>query len=48
MAAAALDPGRTPTGGSPRIPWLVLAALFGLAEMFVLHVQIRREAQTSR
>ncbi len=47
--AAALWPAElasaaTPDG--PRVPWWVLAVMFGLVELFVLHVQVRREAQT--
>ncbi len=29
-----------------RIPWWVLTVLFGVGEVFVLHIQVRREAQT--
>ena len=30
----------------PQIPWPLLAVLFGLAELVVLHIQVRREART--
>jgi hypothetical protein len=46
LASAAIDASGQPSGGAPDIPWPLLAALFGLTELFVLHVQIRREAQT--
>jgi len=36
-------PGSVP--GSPRLPWWALVPLFGVAEVVVLHVQVRREAQ---
>ena len=36
------DPAQ-PTSG---IPWWVLTVLFGVGEVFVLHIQVRREAQT--
>jgi diguanylate cyclase (GGDEF)-like protein len=32
--------------GTASVPWWVMAILFGLAEVVVLHIQIRREAQT--
>ena len=42
-----LEPtGRPQPGGGPEIPWWVLAVLFGAVEVTVLHVQVRREAQT--
>ncbi len=37
--------GLTGTGLVPGVPWPVLAVLFALAEVSVLHVQVRREAQ---
>jgi signal transduction histidine kinase len=35
-----------PLGARIRIPWWVLAALFALAEVFVIHLQFRREAHS--
>jgi diguanylate cyclase (GGDEF)-like protein len=32
--------------GAGSVPWWVMALLFGLAEVVVLHIQIKREAQT--
>ena len=49
MAAVAvrvgLGPDRAPTPG-PDIPWWFLVAAFAITEVWVLHVQVRREAQT--
>jgi diguanylate cyclase (GGDEF)-like protein len=36
----------TGTTSGPSLPWWVLALMFGAVEMCVLHVQVRREAQT--
>ena len=49
LAAAlwtALPHGRPPLHRDVQWAWWVFALLFGAAEMFVLHVQIRREART--
>ena len=35
-----------PLGPGPDLPWWALAAMFGAVEVCVLHVQVRREAQT--
>ena len=42
----ALPHGSPPLNGSPNWPWWVFALQFGAAELFVMHVQIRREART--
>jgi hypothetical protein len=34
-----------PVGG-PHVPWWLLTVLFAVVEVYVLHVQVRREAQT--
>lgn len=35
-----------PAAGTPLVPWYVLAALFCVAEILVVHVQFRREVHT--
>ncbi len=37
---------RRPPSAAADLPWWLLLAMFGLAEVFVLHVQLRREAKT--
>ena len=41
-----LPHGQPPLNGHPNWPWWVFALQFGAAELFVMHVQIRREART--
>ena len=41
-----LPHGEPPLHGHPNWPWWVFALQFGAAELFVMHVQIRREART--
>jgi signal transduction histidine kinase len=41
-----LGPQRGPELSGPPVPWWVLAIAFGLAEVFVIHVRIGRDAQS--
>jgi signal transduction histidine kinase len=42
----ALGPHRAPELTGPEVPWWALATAFGLAEVFVIHVRIGRDAQS--
>jgi signal transduction histidine kinase len=42
----ALGPQRAPELLGPSVPWWALATAFGLAEVFVIHVRIGRDAQS--
>jgi signal transduction histidine kinase len=42
----ALGPQRAPELVGPSVPWWALATAFGLAEVFVIHVRIGRDAQS--
>jgi signal transduction histidine kinase len=46
LGLARLGPDRPPELVGPAIPWWSLAIAFGLAEIFVIHVRIGRDAQS--
>jgi signal transduction histidine kinase len=46
VALHALGPQRAPELAGPSVPWWALATAFGLAEVFVIHVRIGRDAQS--
>jgi signal transduction histidine kinase len=46
VGLARLGPERAPELVGPYIPWWTLAVAFGLAEIFVIHVRIGRDAQS--
>jgi signal transduction histidine kinase len=46
VALHAFGPQRAPELAGPSVPWWALATAFGLAEVFVIHVRIGRDAQS--
>jgi signal transduction histidine kinase len=46
LGLLALGPQRAPELNGPSVPWWALASAFGLAELFVIHVRIGRDAQS--